>query len=62
MDYRFHSIEQQDFYETVLLDKNPIVCEMKWVDWEYIDENEYYFPHVHESFRMNAVDKFVGQK
>ena len=30
--------------------------------WKYIDENEYYFPSVHESFRMNEVDKFIGQK
>ena len=32
VDYRFHTKEQQDFYETVLLDKKPIVCEMRWVD------------------------------
>ena len=40
VDYRFHTKEQQDFYETILLDKKPIVCDVKWVDWEYIDENE----------------------
>ena len=33
VDYRFHTKEQQDFYETILLDKKPIVCDMKWVDW-----------------------------
>ena len=32
VDYRFHTKEQQDFYETVLLDKKPIVCDMRWVD------------------------------
>ena len=26
VDYRFHTKEQQDFYETVLLDKKPIVA------------------------------------
>ena len=31
VDYLFHTKEQQDFYETVLLDKKPIVCDMKWV-------------------------------
>ena len=31
-DYRFHTREQQDFYETVLLDKKPIISNMKWVD------------------------------
>ena len=62
MDYRFHTREQQDFYEIVLLDKKPIVCDMKWVYWKYIDDNEDYFPHVHESFRMNGVDKFFGQE
>ena len=62
VDYRFHTKEQQDFYETMLLDKKPIVCDMRWVDWTYMDDNEDYFPGVHESFRMNEVDKFVGQK
>ena len=61
VDYRFHTKEQQDFYETVLLDKKPIVSDMKWVGWKYIDENEDHFPGVHESFRMNGVDAFVGQ-
>lgn len=39
VDYIFHTKEQQDFYEIVLLDKKSIVSDMKWVDWEYIDEN-----------------------
>ena len=51
MDYRFHTKEQQDFYETILLDKKPIASDMRWVDWEFIDENEDYFPGVHESFK-----------
>ena len=62
VDYIFHTKEQQDFYETVLLDKNPIVNDMRWVDWKYIDSNEDHFPRVHESFRLNGVDTFVGQK
>ena len=28
-DYRFQTREQQDFYETVLLDKKPIVSDMR---------------------------------
>ena len=32
VDYRFHTKEQHDFYETILLDKKPIVCDMRWVD------------------------------
>nr|XP_040249521.1 transcriptional regulator ATRX homolog [Aegilops tauschii subsp. strangulata] len=47
VDYRFHTKEQQDFYETILLDKKPIVCDMKWADWKYIDNNEDHFPGVH---------------
>ena len=54
--------ENKDFYETVLLDKKPIVSDMNWVDWKYIDANEDYFPHIHESFRLTSVDKFVGRK
>ena len=30
VDYRFHIKEQRDFYETVLLDKKPIVCYKRW--------------------------------
>lgn len=48
VDYRFHTKEQQDFYETIILDKKPIMCDMKWVDWKYIDNNEDHFPGVHE--------------
>ena len=44
------------------MDKKPIVCDMRWVDWKYIDSNEDHFPRVHESFRLNGVDTFVGQK
>ena len=46
VDYRFHTKEQQDFYETILLDKNPIVCDMRWVDWTYIKDNEEHYPGV----------------
>ena len=62
VDYRFHTKERQDFYETVLLDKKPIISDMRWVNWTFIDDNEDYFPGVHDRFRMNGVDKFVGQK
>ena len=61
VDYRFHTKEQQDFYETVLLDEKPIVNDMRWVDWKYIDANADNFPGVHESFKANGVDEFVGQ-
>ena len=48
--------------ETVLLDKKPIVSDMRWVDWKFIDNNADYFPGVHESFISTGVDTFVGQK
>ena len=60
--YRFHTKEQQDFYETILLDKKPIVCDMRWVDWEYIKENEDHYPGVYDSFKACGVDTFVSQK
>ena len=62
MDYRFHTKEQQDFYETILLDKKPIVCDMRWVDWTYIRENEDHFLGVYDSFKACEMDKFVVQK
>ena len=62
MDYRFHTKEQLDFYETVLLDEKPIVCDMRWVDWEYIRKNEEHYPGVYDSFNACGVDDFVGQK
>ena len=60
VDYRFHTKEQQDFYETVLLDKKPIVCEMRWVDWKYIKEDEEHYPSVFDSFSACGVADFVG--
>jgi len=62
LDYTFHTKEQQDFYETILLNKKPIVCDMRWVDWTYIRENEDHFPGVYDNFKACEVDKFVGQK
>ena len=46
----------------MLLDKKPIVSDMRWVDWKFIDNNTDYFLGVHESFRSTGVDTFVGQK
>src|SRR3954471_3668979 len=62
VDYRFHTKEQQDFYETVLLDKKLVVCDMRWVDWQYIKDNEEHFPGVQDSFKACGVADFVGQK
>ncbi|XP_044319831.1 uncharacterized protein, partial [Triticum aestivum] len=62
VDYRLNIKEQQDFYETILLDKKQIVCDMRWVDWTYIRENEDHFPGVFDSFKACGVDKFVGHK
>ena len=62
VDYRFHTKEQQDFYETIMLDKKPIVCDMRWVDWKFIRENEQHYPGVEERFFACGVADFVGQK
>src|SRR6187399_2080137 len=64
VDPRFHTREQQDFYETVLMDKKPIVADTRYVDWKYIDSEEHrdFFPHVHESFTTCGVADFVGQE
>ena len=60
VDYKFHTKEQQDFYEIALLDKKPTVCDMRWVDWKYIRENEEYYPRVYDSFKSGGVEDFVG--
>ena len=60
VDYKFHTKEQQDFYETILLDKKPIVCDMRWVDWTYIKENEEHYPGVQDSFVACGFADFVG--
>ena len=62
VDYGFDTKEQQDFYETILLDKKPIVCDMRWVDWEYIRENDEHYPGVYDSFKACGFDEFVSQK
>ena len=45
-----------------MLGKKPIVCDMRWVDWEYIRKNEEHYPGVYDSFNACGVDDFVGQK
>ena len=40
VDPRFHTKEQQDFYETVLFDKSLAVGDIRYVDSAYIKENE----------------------
>ena len=62
VDYRFHTKEQQDFYETILLAKKPMVCDMRWINWEYIKKKEDHYPGVYDSFKACGVDEFVGQK
>ncbi|KAI4994332.1 hypothetical protein ZWY2020_029380 [Hordeum vulgare] len=52
VDPRFHTKEQQDFYETVLFDKSHA----------YIKENENFFPHVQENFRLVDIEKFAGKE
>ena len=46
----------------MLLDKKPIVCDMRWVDWEYIRKNEEHYPGAYDSFNACGVADFVGQK
>ncbi|KAI5006073.1 hypothetical protein ZWY2020_033316 [Hordeum vulgare] len=61
-DPQFHTKEQQDFYETVLLDKSSAVSDMRYVDWEYIKANKHYFPHVTENFKLVDIEDFVGRE
>jgi hypothetical protein len=35
---------------------------MRWVNWNYIDENEDYFPNVHDNFMLAGIDTFIGRK
>src|SRR4051812_29284213 len=35
---------------------------MRWVDWEYIKDNEEHYPGVQDSFKACGVADFVGQK
>ena len=45
-----------------MLDKKPIVCDMRWVDWTFIEENKDHFPGVYDIFKACGVDEFVAQK
>ena len=35
---------------------------MRWVDWEFNEDNEDHFPGVYDSFKACGVDDFVAQK
>ena len=60
VDYRFHTKEQQDFYETILLDKKPIVCDMRWINWDYIKKNESHYPGVYDCFKAYGDNESVA--
>jgi hypothetical protein len=32
-DYRFHSLFQQDFYESIIMTKSKLVTNSQWIDW-----------------------------
>jgi hypothetical protein len=36
-DYRFHSLFQEDFYESVIKTKSKPVANSQWIDWTYIE-------------------------
>jgi hypothetical protein len=36
-DYRFHSLFQQDFYESVIMTKSKPVPNSQWIDWAYLE-------------------------
>lgn len=36
-------------YETMLLEKDPRVAAMTWINWKYIDANKDNFDAVHQS-------------
>jgi hypothetical protein len=36
-DYRFHSLFQQDFYESVIMTKSKLVANSQWIDWTYME-------------------------
>lgn len=62
VDPYFHTKEQQDFYETMLLCKSPVVSDMRYVDWEYIKEHEHFFHPVRENLRAIDIEDFVGKE
>jgi hypothetical protein len=36
-DYRFHSLFQQDFYESVIMTKSKLTANSQWIDWAYME-------------------------
>jgi hypothetical protein len=36
-DYRFHSLFQQDFYESIIMTKSKPVANSQWIDWAYME-------------------------
>jgi hypothetical protein len=36
-DYRFHSLFQQVFYESVIMTKSKPVANFQWIDWTYME-------------------------
>jgi hypothetical protein len=54
-------LEQQDYYETIIFEKDPGVVKMKWIDWDCIDENPLRFDAVLQNITSCGLDKFVNE-
>jgi hypothetical protein len=37
IDYRFHTVFQQDFYESVIISKTKPMTISQWIDWNYME-------------------------
>jgi hypothetical protein len=37
LDYRFHMVFQQDFYESVIIPEHKPVALSQWIDWNYME-------------------------
>jgi len=62
-DYRFHTMFQQDFYETVIMSKNNPVAVSQWVDWQYMREKDnVVFNQIITECRNKHVDRMMSYK
>jgi hypothetical protein len=52
IDYRFHTVFQQNVYESIIIPKNKLVAILQLVDWNYMEgKSDMMFDEVVTSYR-----------
>jgi hypothetical protein len=61
IDYRFHTVFQQDFYESIIITKNKPVAISQWIHWNFMEgKNDRIFDEVVSACRAKHLREIMS--